>query len=376
MDTYLANLVGGELRDDFLELMPMAQEDAKSVEGLALALSPLPPFLGQNLGIKPHGGGTFAYFCTNGDVTVKIRKRGHAASLAAAQVQLSAACLHRLGYVAALEELAAWVKIWFPVGHIQPSRVDLNADTQGWQPTIADIGASAFVTPCSDAHAVFRAGAVGSLRYGTGGQVGSRSGSAPIQLAIYDKTEEIRVHDKGWFVPLWAASSAYRDGEVVYRIEARFTREYLQERHVERQSDLLAALGALWLEALEWCRYTVPPAAGGNVNRSTWKTRPEWGALAAVQWGGVPERVISRTDQAQPKLERVLAALGGQLVSLGALFAGIMDADIGEAVSLAVPALLRRWDERGESFTEKVCARALRFGGVGIGMGDAVLAPC
>jgi muconolactone delta-isomerase len=376
LDTYIANLVGGELRADFMELLPMAQEDAKTMDGLGVALSPFPPFLGQNLGIKPNGGGTFAFFCMNADVTVKIRRPKHAPSLAAAQVQLSAACLHRLGYVQALEELAAWVKVWFPVGHLQPSRVDLNADTQGWQPTLDDISQAAFITPCSAAYMVCKGAVIESLRYGTGGQVGSRSGAAPIQLAIYDKTEEIRVHDKGWFVPLWAANPEYVDRQTVYRIEARFTREYLKARQIESQGDLLASLGALWREALEWCRYTVPQHKEGREHRERWQTRPEWGTLAALQWGEVPPRVISRTDQAQPKLERVLAALGGQLVSLGALFAGIMDADVSEAVTLAVPALLRRWDERGESFTEKVCARALRFGGVGIGMGDAGLAPC
>jgi hypothetical protein len=364
IDTYLVNLVQGEVREDFMTLLPMAQEEARAAGGVALA--PLPPFLGENLSIKDHGGGTFRFLCSNADVTVKIRKPERAPSLAAAQVQLSAACLHRLGYVAALRALAAWVKEWCPAAKLQPSRVDICADTQGWAPTFEDITRRAFVCPTPRSHLICEGTAINYLRWGTGGREGSRSGAAPIQLVIYDKTEEIRVSDKGWFVPLWAQSDRYDAEESVYRIEARFTREYLKERRIETQAQLLEALPALWHEALEWCRYCEPPADGGDSNRSRLPVRKEWRVLRSVSWHDAAEVPLERIDQCRPKLERTLAAIGGHLVTLQALFRHSMVPDLPTIAELAVPALQARWDSRGEDFRSKVKDRAQRLGGVGM----------
>ncbi len=362
IDTYLVNIVGREVRSDFMALLPMAQEDAKEVGDMSL--SPFPPFLGQNLAIKSHGGKTFAYLLGNADVAVKVRKEGHAPTLAAAQVQLSAVCLHRLGYKKALAALAEWVEVWAPGAKLQPSRVDLCADTQGWRPTFEDIQRQAFVTPCPRAHFIAEAGEVGYLRFGTGGKEGSRSGAAPIQLVVYDKSEEVRVSDKGWFVPLWSLSGSYRADEAVMRVEARFTREWLKERAIDTQAQLLAMLPALWTEALEWCRYCVPPAAGEDTNRSRLEVRDEWRVLRAVEWSESPEQPLERIDQARPRLERTLAAIGGHMVTLQALFADSMKYDLRGIADLAIPALLKRWEVRGEDFSEKVEYRRLRLGGM------------
>jgi hypothetical protein len=367
IDSYDANVLG-DVRWDFLSLLPGAKEDAEAVGGLALA--PLPPFLGENLAIKNYGGGTFAYLMGNADVTANVRKAGHAPTMAAAQVKLTAECLHRLGHVEALRALAAWVALWAPGATLQVSAVDLCADTQGWQPTAADFAGSrsqwAFVCPVERPTLIPYDDYYGYVRFGTGGQEGSRSGSSPIQNAIYDKTDDIRVKDKGWFVPLWARSAGYKDGEIVTRVEYRYRREFLKERGIETQEQLLASLGALWLAGLEWCRYSVPPVEGGDTNRSRLEVRPEWQVLAGVDWGVCADSGLQRIDQARPKLERTLAAIGGHLVTLQALLAGAMVPDLRAVADMAVPALLHRWDARGESYERKVSDRVLKLGGLAL----------
>ncbi len=298
LDSYAANVHGGEVRWDFMALLPGAKEDAETAGGLAP--SPFPPFLGEPLAIQNHGGGTYAYLLGNADVVVKVRKVDHAPSLAAATVELSAACLHRLGYVVALRSLAAWVAEWAAGATLQPSEVDLCVDTQGWQSTAADFAGKrerwAFVCPAERPTLIPYDDYYGYVRFGTGGREGSRSGAAPIQCAIYDKSDEIRVSGKGWFVPLWARSAGYKEDEITTRIEYRYRREFLKERGIETQEQLLASLADLWRAGLEWCRYCAVPAESEDTTRSRSQVRAEWQVLAAVDWGVCGSSGLQRID--------------------------------------------------------------------------------
>jgi hypothetical protein len=365
LDAYVANITG-DVRPDFMELLPDAQKEAKESELAELA--PLPPFLGVNLTIRPYGGGTFAFLMGNADVTVKVRKRDHSQAMAAAQIELTAACLHRLGWRAALAALESWVAVWAPGSGLQPSEVDLCADTQGWAPTMGEFSGARdswpFVCPVDKPTLIPYDGYAGYVRFGTGGRDGSRSGAAPIQFTIYDKSEEIRVHDKGWFVPLWGQNPAYRDGEMVTRIEARFRREWLKERGIETQAQLLANLDSLWAGALEWCRYCVPES--GDRTRQRWQVREEWRVLRSLDWSGGDGSLLQRIDQARPRLERTLAAIGGHMVTLQALIGYALDYSLPDLAELAANAIQHRWESRGEDYDQKVADRRLRLGGLSL----------
>ncbi len=371
LDAFVVN-VKGAVNDDVMQLLPMAQEDAIEVDGLAL--SPLPPFLGGDVLIRPYGGGTFRFLLTNGDVTVKVRKADHAANMADAQVDVTAACLHRVGWRAAVVALRDWVRLWAAHAVLQVSEIDLCADTQGWCPTGADFfgGGKAFVSPVGRPHIIpYDGDHVGYVRWGTGGAEGSRSGQAPIQCVIYDKTEEVRAHDKGWFVPLWAQNPAYDADEMVTRVEFRFRREWLKERGLSTVDEVLDRLGSMWAEGLEWCRYCVPRPVVYNddgteqaLQRSRWDVRREWGLLASVSWGAAEVAPLTRLDQVRPKLERTLAAWAGYTVTLQALFGPIVPIDMAELAMLAVAAAGKRWDARGEAYDLKVKERYMRFAGM------------
>lgn len=364
LDALVVN-VDGNLRPDLIELISMAQEEAKEADDIVL--SPLPPFLAENLSIKPHGGGTFRFLLGNADVTVKLRKHDRAGNMALAQVDLTSACLHRLGWLAAIVALEAWVAEWVVAPKLQPSEVDLAADTQGWQPTFDDFQNKAFVCPVNRPHLIpYEDGTLGYVRWGTGGRSGSRSGPAPIQGVVYDKTEDIRTHDKGWFVKLWAENPAYREDETVTRIEFRFRREWMKERGIDTLPDLEWALDAMWGEALEWCRYCYPPEEGGDSNRSRLRVREEWFMLKGLVWRGGDKTPLERIDQARPKLERLLAVLGGCLTSVHALVLDSVPLDPGQVLALIGPSLQKRWDARGEDYADKVRHRRLSMGGLAI----------
>lgn len=370
LDALVVNVIGA-VRPDFLLLMPMAQEDAKEVDGLALA--PLPPFLGENLMMRAYGGGTFKFLMANDDVTVKVRKADHSSNIAAAQVEITAACLHRLGWRAAIVALREWVPLFAPHTVLQVSEVDLCADTQGWYPTAEDFfgsGGRAFVCPVGRAHLIlYEDNHLGYVRFGTGGAAGSRSGQAPIQAVIYDKTDEIVEHDKGWFVPIWARSADYKPDEIVTRIEFRLRREYLKERRIDTLDDLLGELNALWSEGLEWCRYSVIPEAvydeAGDVipvNRSRLEVREEWRWLKGLSWGDGSRLPLERRERFRPSLDRTLAAWGGYLVTLQAMFGETLPIDMAGMADLAWRAALKRLDARGESYEQKVIDRHRKFG--------------
>jgi hypothetical protein len=374
LDAFVVN-VKGAVNNDVMLLLPMAQDEAKEVDGLAL--SPLPPFLGEDVMIRQHGGGTFRFLLGNGDIVVKVRKADHAANMDDAQVEVTAACLHRVGWRAAVIEVRDWVRLWATHAVLQVSEIDLCADTQGWCPTGVDFfgDGKAFVCPVGRPHLIPYDGEhVGYVRFGTGGAAGSRSGQAPIQCVIYDKTEEIREHDKGWFVPLWAASSLYDADEMVTRVEFRFRREWLKEHRLDTVDDVLDRLGAMWAEGLEWCRYCVSRPQRYNdagepipVHRERWDVRREWGLLASVSWGDAEVAPLTRLDQVRPRLERTLAAWAGYTVTLQALFGPILPIDMAELATLAVGAAGKRWDARGETYDLKVKERYKRFAGMQAG---------
>jgi hypothetical protein len=62
----------------------------------------------------------------------------------------------------------------------------------------------------------------------TGMKFGSDKG--PLQIELYNKTRELKVHrNKGWIKADWATSETYDEGLDVQRIEFRFFREFLHQ---------------------------------------------------------------------------------------------------------------------------------------------------
>lgn len=59
------------------------------------------------------------------------------------------------------------------------------------------------------------------------------------QLGIYDKTKEITVHRKEFWREIWANSPHYKDGDRVWRVESRISRDALRTKVRERTLDVM-----------------------------------------------------------------------------------------------------------------------------------------
>jgi hypothetical protein len=93
----------------------------------------------------------------------------------------------------------------------------------------------------------------------TGMKFGSDEG--PLQVLIYNKTRQIRVHGEGWIKADWATRATYDQGLDVHRIEIRLFRDALRKfkcedpltgqlRGIETVSDLFLSTGDLLQDVL------------------------------------------------------------------------------------------------------------------------------
>jgi hypothetical protein len=89
----------------------------------------------------------------------------------------------------------------------------------------------------------------------TGMKFGSDKG--PLQIELYNKSREIKVHrENAWIKAHWTTSASYDEGLDVHRVEIRFFREFLQEftredpltgevRGIDTISDVISSSGDL-----------------------------------------------------------------------------------------------------------------------------------
>lgn len=106
--------------------------------------------------------------------------------------------------------------------------------------------------------------------------IGKKSG---LQLQLYNKTKEITdMSGKTWMYEIWVDAL---DGEWpwedrptdVWRLEVRFSGNFLKDRNIRRPQEVDAKLPELVAEALLNRRLTVP---NGDTNRNRWPLHPLW----------------------------------------------------------------------------------------------------
>ncbi len=106
--------------------------------------------------------------------------------------------------------------------------------------------------------------------------IGKKTG---VQLQLYNKTKEISdMSGKTWMYEVWVEAM---DGEWpwqdkptdVWRLEVRFSGNFLKDRNIRRPSEVDEHLPALITEALLNRRLTVP---SGDSNPRRWPLHPLW----------------------------------------------------------------------------------------------------
>ncbi len=106
LDTLFLNYYGA-LRDDVVECLAMAKEDAQSSYA-GEAASPLPPFDGVTPRMQDSGVKYYEWRLFSRDVTVTIARPSRS-KRPNAVVRVSSECLHRLGYEAAARLAAGYL---------------------------------------------------------------------------------------------------------------------------------------------------------------------------------------------------------------------------------------------------------------------------
>jgi hypothetical protein len=192
--------------------------------------------------------------------------------------------------------------------------------------------------------------------------IGSKSG---LQVELYDKLVEITEKSgKVWLYALWAneLGGAPWGGEKpfgMWRLECRFSGEFLKNRNVRRPDELEAKLPALLIEALYTRRLGVFTSKDNN--RWRWPMHYLWAEAArsvnANAMLPVGRKVTGRRDAL---VEQLVLQLRGTLRSGGVLKDGVYDATSVKALMMRALSLV----ESDPHHMKKVIAAQDRYSDV------------
>lgn len=316
LDTLVLNYYG-QLREDVVECLELAKEDAQA-SPTGEANSPLPPFDGVTPRMQERGAPYYEFRALSRDLTVTIARPSRSRRPAAV-VRVSSECLWRMGdggQVAAQLAGVYLVELFEGSCKVQVSRADLATDYQGHPPTSADrLGLVKRARTLREHFAADDDG-VEWHTLNEEAQAFSAGRSSVLRVNCYDKTAEVKKRGKDWFFSLWERQKGYVSGEVVTRLEYQFGREFLHERQIETVGELLAGLAGLWAYAVEWFSYRTVNHADLR-HRSRWPVAPWWLALSG--WRAVEAEALPRVTVVRPGYRRLVQGFMGYLTSLMAV---------------------------------------------------------
>lgn len=162
-----------------------------------------------------------------------------------------------------------------------------------------------------------------------------------VQVQVYDKTREIiEASGKEWLYKIWREGAGFdffarwletlpareRERETrprhVWRVEARWSAEFLKDRNVRRAEEVLAQLPLLIAEALYTRRLALPTS---DKHRDRWPLHPLWSECVRASAGG---EMLSRgrmvTGRRSQLYKRAVKQIAGAVRSATVL-------DFGEA---------------------------------------------
>ncbi len=304
------------------------------------------PLTGQAFMLKPYGLRGYAHWLASPDFELLL---GRNARFPAALVQLHSAYLHSMGAEWALQlaEQLLRLEVFGGPPELVVSRVDLYADSQGWDLELADMrrfvcrgrGRRAFV----DREQAFASGRR---------LTGFMFGRSAILARLYDKTAEIERRGVSWLPDLWGERD---DGRPVWRLEFQFRREVLGEFQLRTVEETLASVQDLWRYGTgQWLTLRLP---NGDPRERRWPVDPLWQEVQAVEIAPAVCGVV-RQRLVQAREERVVQGLQGYLTSWAALREHEQLDRTMEAVG---PILERYLASRGRTFQSEVRRKRARL---------------
>jgi hypothetical protein len=307
-----------ELSENLLLLSEMGKENAQD-SPTRDDLSPLPPFLGQNLMMQAKGGrgmGGYQFLAKSDDITVRW-KRPNAFKVAPMVVELSSLLLWRLGGGGwpAVDAVLAWAREMFPAGcEVRVSLFHQCADLQGWVPQLVDLGG---VVKRADTLRVYTnagqedeaEGFEYQLAKGDTLETVAAGRSNRLRASVYDKTKELKKSGKYWFRDVWAQNPSYDADLPVWRVEFQYGREVLHKYRVETLDDLREHQHQLYRYGLAWF---------------SWRERQASDLAHPQRWPLIPAWVV--LEQSRPESEPLPSArvAAPQLKQLAMMADGVL----------------------------------------------------
>jgi hypothetical protein len=318
--------ITGSVKEDVLECLQMAKEDAQEAEG-DWALSPLPPFLGVSTLMYASGIKGYDYLCRSDDVEVDLR-RPSKSPRPSVVVRVSAQALARMGDggKAATLLAAEWLRSIFEDDSyvVTVKKVHIATDWQGYIPQLADLESVVkragddpeLDDEMLDADTMLPFGHLRAHRSRGRVLTGIAAGvSTNIRLNCYDKLRQSTLKKLDWVQELWASSPRYNARLSTWRNEFQYGREFLHKRGIETIADLFANLGALWGYGMGWYSFRIPSLTDSN--RSRWAVAGFWQSLST--WGGFEVAPLAKVSVVRPKFRAMCAGAVGYITSLMAL---------------------------------------------------------
>lgn len=258
-----------------------------------------------------------------------------------AYVALHSAYIHTLGVEEAVEAVGRCLDNAVFDGHatLVPSRIDLYADTQGWQPRVEDF--DRFICRGLRRQLYEQPRQLhGHGRVLSGFVFGKRD----VVARIYDKTLEMRTRGSTWQELIWAD----RDGDQpVWRVEFQFRRKGLTTFGIRTTEQALRGRQDLWEYGTRWLSLRQP---NGHSLRRRWTEAPAWCVLRHAPLGS-PRSGLIRERIRLADERRLVSGFVGYASSLAAMTG---EADVHSAVRRAVPLATRYLHERGTDFSDIV----------------------
>lgn len=336
-----------------VEMQLVASKAAAGCAAKRRGPRPIVDFGGMSFEVKPHGSRAGPLLMTNESMAVSVSP-SPARNLPTLIVELSSLCLWQLGargaqeaaravareLVAPMPSVTADALVLRNAVEFAVSRIDLCIDFQGWTPP-AD--PSAYTTRVNRISPYYVHRQFTGMLFGRGALV----------ARLYDKTEELKLSNKGWFQNLWSRSPQFRADQRVWRLEFQLRREALRsirlkntERRLRTLDDVLEHSGALLRYLLSrWlCIRGQRTKSTRQVLTQQWTTLTEE-AVSAGPWNGCGEDLY----RVARELTRILCT--GQLAGHVRRYMALKSADGHRLLTLdaALPTLrddLRSYAER------------------------------
>lgn len=175
------------------------------------------------------------------------------------------------------------------------------------------------------------------------------------QMIIYDKTAEIKDHNKPYWWDIWGLNPETFKGSI-WRVESRAGKDELDSWGIKSFKFFDMALGDLILHNFTHTRYAIP---SHDTNRSRWETHPLWEACQEATKNALAPHISNTTrkkvitDLREVVTERARKNFRGSIATFNHLL-GHNPEDVFKTIEFIANDVLAFAEENPKDFRKKV----------------------